>query len=46
MGTKAVHDRTVVPLVQDARDMEHAILEDLDCNLLVPQCPITRVQTD
>ena len=46
MGTKAVHDRTIVALVKDARDMEHAILEDLDRNLLMLQCPITRVQTD
>jgi hypothetical protein len=38
---KSRHDISVIRLVQDARDMKHAVLEDFDGDLLLGMCPVS-----
>ena len=46
MRLQEVHNLSVILLVQNARDMEHAVLEDLDCNLLSQQGAIPTAHHD
>ena len=41
MPAQDTHDIAVIPLVQNARDVKHAVLEDLDCNLLAQECSVS-----